>query len=429
LCTLYIIKMASAAVPQRGKYNLVAFIQAHGEVCKPPDQVETRQHGPNYDGITMTELSIPGDKFIPGLMGQMNWPDKVSPHWLGKSTESVIPGILRAAFMGTCDNPDNPDNPDNINRAFTGVIEKLKPVYAAANIQFPEGGFTVRVNPPDHQWWRLRRSWGENRRANIGEQPKREAADRYVPTASEAYGVFCVCSDHPSLQNLCLTSLKDENVSIETHEGKITSDFIAPKFFPIINMIGHDAVGGMLGAQNWIDAINTSNTNKDLQEKAIKIITKAWGDKSLYSQDLITVFQALDIGHVWLVNPTCRGLCEKNHDRGNRSPSPLRHDVPESVSPPRTRTRERTISPPPQQTSAGSGSRWPSLTSVGIGSWVSRWFTAPTASSGTGTGTGRGRGGSRKSRRKTTTTRRKITRKTKKTAYKRKSQKRYSRRK
>jgi len=96
--------------------------------------------------------------------------------------------------------------------------------------------------------WRLSRE--ENRRKTPGKQPRREAADRYIMTASEAYGVFCVCSDHPSLQNLCLTSLKNEDVLIETHEGKITSDFIAPKFFPRINMIGHDAVGGMLGAQN-----------------------------------------------------------------------------------------------------------------------------------------------------------------------------------
>jgi len=408
LCTLYIIKMASAAVPHRGKYNLVAYIQGHGLVIKPQDQVETRQHAPKYEGITMTELSIPGDQFIPGMMGPMNWPDKdVSPHWLGKSTESVIPGILRTAFMGTCNNPDNPDNPDNINDAFTGVIEKLKPVYTAAHIEFPEGGFTVRENPPDHQWWQLRRNWEENRRKTPGNLAKRLASDGYVPTVPEAYGVFGVCTDHPLLQDLCLTSLKDDVVEQETHEGKLTSDFIAPTLFPSINMIGHDATGGMLGAQNWINAIRSSEMNPDLQQTAIDIIEKATFDKTLYSQHFITVLQALDIDHVWLVNPTCRDLHEEIDARGDRSPSPLRNHGPASMSPPRPTKPQRTKSPSPP----APASRWSNF--LGL-------FKTPHDAS---------TGGSRKSRRKTTTMRRKITRKTKKTAYKRKSQKRYSRRK
>ena len=400
--------MASAAVPRRGKYNLVAYIQGHGLVIKPQDQVETRHHAPKYEGITMTELSIPGDQFIPGMMGPMNWPDEgVSPHWLGKSTESVIHGILRTAFMGTCNNPDNPDNPDNpaanINDAFTGVIEKLKPVYTAAHIEFPEGGFTVRENPPEHQWWQLRRNWEENRRKTPGKQPKRLASDGYVPTASEAYGVFGVCTDHPLLQDLCLTSLKDDVVEQETHEGELTSDFIAPTLFPKINMIGHDAHGGMLGAQNWINAIRSIKMKPDLQEPAIKIIRKATFDKTLYSQDFITVLQALDIGHVWLVNPTCRDLHEEIDDRDHRSPSPPRNKFPASISPP---PQQRTNSPPAPAPAPAPASRWSNLFGL---------FKTPHDAS---------TGGSRKSRRRTTHKRRKITRKTKKGAYKRKSQKR-----
>ena len=420
--------MASAAIPRRGQYNLVAYIQGHGLVIKPPDQVETRQHAPKYEGITMTELSIPGDPFIPGMMGPMNWPGEDSPHWLGKSTESVIPGILRTAFMGTCNNPDNQDNPAaNINDAFTGVIEKLKPVYTAAHIEFPEGGFTVRENPPEHQWWQLRRNWEENRRKTPGKQPKRSASDIYVPTASEAYGVFCVCSDHPLLQDLCLTSLKDEDVEQLTHEEKLTSDFIAPTLFPKINMIGHDADGGMLGAQNWINAIRSSKMDPGLQETAIKIqetaikiIRKATFDKTLYSQDFITVLQALDIGHVWLVNPTCRDLHEEIGAIGDRSPSPIRNPGPASMSPPRPTKPQRTKSPspPPPQTPA-SGRTWPNLFG---------WFKAPdsatAASAGSSSKGSSSKGGSRKSRRRTTHKRRKITRKTKKGAYKRKSQKR-----
>ena len=402
--------MASAAVPRRGQYNLVAYIQGHGLVIKPQDQVETRQHAPKYEGITMTELSIPGDPFIPGMMGPMNWPGEDSPHWLGKSTESVIPGILRTAFMGTCNNPDNQDNPAaNINDAFTGVIEKLKPVYTAAHIEFPEGGFTVRENPPEHQWWQLRRNWEENRRKTPGKQPKRSASDIYVPTASEAYGVFCVCTDHPFLSQFCLTSLKDEDVEQLTHEEKLTSDFIAPTLFPKINMIGHDAAGGMLGAQNWINAIRSSEIRSsemdpDLQETAIKIIRKATFDKTLYSQDFITVLQALDIGHVWLVNPTCRDLHEEIDDRDHRSPSPPRNKIPASISPPPP--QQRTNSPPAPAPAPAPASRWSNF----LG-----WFKTPHDDS---------TGGSRKSRRRTTHKRRKITRKTKKGAYKRKSQKR-----
>lgn len=396
--------MASAAVPRRGKYNLVAYIQGHGLVIKPQDQVETRHHAPKYEGITMTELSIPGDQFIPGMMGPMNWPGEDSPHWLGKSTESVIPGILRTAFMGTC---NNPDNLANINDAFTGVIEKLKPVYTAAHIEFPEGGFTVRENPPDHHWWQLRRNWGENRRKTPSSLPKRLASDGYVPTASEAYGVFGVCTDHPLLQDLCLTSLKDDVVEQETHEGELTSDFIAPTRFPKINMIGHDAAGGMLGAQNWINAIRSSEIRSSemkpgLQQTAIDIIEKAFIDKTLYSQHFITVLQALDIGHVWLVNPTCRDLHEEIDAIGDRPPSPLHNEFPASMSPPRTQQRTKSPSPPPPP----PASRWPNF----LG-----WFKTPHDAS---------TGGSRKSRRRTTHKRRKITRKTKKGAYKRKSQKR-----
>ena len=410
--------MASAAV-RPGRYNLVVYIQSHGLVLKPESQVETRQHGPNYDGLTMTELSIPGDQFIPGLMGSMSLPDEDHPHWLGKSTESVIPGILRAAFMGRC------DDPHNINQAFRGVIEELKSVYAAAGIKFKDsegglkGGFTVRENPPDHQWWQLRRKWGENRRKTPGNLPKREVSDDFVPMPMD-YGVYGVCSDHPILSQFCLTSLKDEDVLRKTEKGDFTSDFIASNLFPKINMIGHYPGGRMFGAQNWIDAIVASNTDVELKQKAIEIIEKAFIDKSLHSQHFITVLQALDIGNVWMINPTCRDLCHEIDAVVDRSPSPRRHEMPDSVSPPRTTPRTNSPSPPPPPPASSWG--WSNLFGM---------FKAPhvasTASSGTstGTGTGTGTGGSRKSLRRTTsTTRRKITRKTKKTAYKRKSQKR-----
>jgi len=412
--------MASAAAPRPrpGRYKLVAYIQAHGLVIKPEGQVETRQHGPKYEGkniiTNMTELSIPGDQFISGAMGPMKWP-KGHPHWLGRSTESVIPGILRAAFMGRC------DNPDNINDAFRRVIEDLKGVYAAARINFKdsEGGFTVRENPPDHQWWRLRRNWGETRRKTPGELPKREASDGFVPLVSEGYGVFGVCSDHPHLQNLCLTSLNDEAVVRTTQTGDVTSDFIERKLFPRINMIGHNDAGTMLGAAEWIKAINESGMDAELQAEAEYIIKKAWADKSLYSQHFNTVLQALDIGHVWLINPTCRDLCDTIDAPGmDQPPSPLRNAVPDSVSPPRT--QQRTQSPPPQ-TPPQTPPQPPA--SGRTSSNLFGLIKAP--DTGRCTGKGKDKGGSRKPRRRTTsTTRRKMTRKTKKRVYKRKSQKR-----
>jgi len=439
-----------AAAEEDPGYFFVGYVQAHGLIPKLPYQVQTRTEGPQYLGIGMRVLSIPGDQYISGMMGPMNWPPCKNRHWLGKSTDLVIPGILRNNFKGQC------DNPVDINEAFRNVITELKEVYAAARIEFPGGGFTVQDNPPDNQWWQLHGNPGENRRKTPSGLFKRAAADCYQPVISNAYGIFCVCTNHPILKHFCLTALEDKVVEQETHAGETITDIIDSKFFPQINMIGHDNAfePGPLGAANWISAIEQSKTDPGLQQKAIAIINKEYIDKSLHSQQFITVLQALGIRHAWLVNPTCRDLTENMDPIGERSPSPLRHPYPVSITPTPlgsrapSPVRARSLSPPPPSSAGGGGRSWRDLFNP-FG-----FFKAPTATPASASASAsaacpprrRSRspqlspyplsqfgpyGGSRKSRKRTThaptPTRRKITRKTKKRAYKRKSQKRNTR--
>lgn len=401
---------AAGAAVDCSKYFFVGYIEAHGLTPTGDAGVQTRQKGPQYQDITVRELSIPGDQYVSGMMGSIENPPEDMRHWWRKSNTSVTSGILRKVFKDHC------DDPDEIPEAFEEATRQLKTVYAAANIEFPDGGFTVRENSPDYQWLQLRRNPRENSRRSQRGQYKREASDYYLDMPPEGYGIFCVCTNHPYLRNFCLSAIKDNEVERETYYGTVTQDFIPSRFYPGINMIGHDNGNppGPLGAHSWMQAIRVSGTDADLQELAIRIIEKAYLDKNIHSQDFITVLRALNIGDAWLFNPACRDLCKEIVSRKCGDPlSPPHHLFPDSQftppsspspSPPRPRSRSRTPSPPPP----------PPLESPPPGRWSGfmNWFK------------GRRQGGSRKSRKGTTPTRRKITRKTKKGAYKRKSQKR-----
>ena len=441
--------MASAA-GEHPEYYLVAFIQGHGLTIDPPG-VQTRADSTDYgsgeNSINMTVLSIPGDQYVSGMMGPMNNPPEDKTHWLGKSTELVIPGTLRNAFMHKC------DKLDNIKDAFREGTEQIKTVYASANLKFPGGGFTVHVNPPEQQWWSLKGNPGEKCRKTPGQLNKRAASDGFQVMPDGAYGVFGICTNHPVLKDLCLTSITDEAVAQETYSGENTTDFIASSFYPSRNMIGHDAAGNPLGANYWIRAIDQSETDPELREKAKAIITKACFDKKLYSQHFITVLQALGIRHAWLYNPTCRDLCAKIDPICDQPPSPLRHIIPDSYttlgqqsqsslssqspsrSPSMSPSRSPSPLPSPQSPAAGGGISWPGFLNPfsyfkgpAAANLPPSPRTRPRSRSRTPTPTpgpnALSEGGSRKLRKRTTVRRKKITRKTKKRAYKKKSQKR-----
>ena len=412
-------------------YFLVVYIEAHGGTpIGGIEGVQTRRQSPQYQDITVTELSIPGDQYCSGTMAPMYDPPPGKPHWDGKSNTNVTPGILRQVFKDQC------DNPDNIPAAFEEATRQIKRTYEAAKIKFPEGGFTVRTNSPDYQFFQLHRNPKENDRSSGSGQPRRTAADFHMPMPTDGYGIFCVCTNHPVLKKFCLTAIPDDVVARETYYGEITLDFIDSKIFPTINMIGHDNSNPprRLGANNWMNAISqTEGTDEDLKKLALKIVDTAFRDKVIHSQDFVTVLRALNIGHAWSFNPACRNLCSTIEPRRFDDPLPepdnsfpnsqfTQDSQPQDSQPqdsqpqdsqPQARSRSRSGSPSPSQSQSQSQ---PSRLSKFLNFFRRSYTPSSTSTSG--------QGGSRKPRRRTTsTTRRKITRKTKKTAYKRKSQK------
>ena len=292
------------------KYFFVGYIQGHAAIPKIEGQVQTRKAAPQYDDITMIQLSIPGDQYVSTLMAPINQPPKSKHYWLGRSTEQVIPGILRDTFKERC------DNPDNINEALRVVIERLTEVYKAANITFTDG-FTVQKNPPDHHFWQLMPHPEEIARKSDGAGPRREASDRYIPLNIEECGAFCLCTNHPVLTKFSLTNLDDKEVE-QYVDGTLTTDIIPTVLFPPKNMIGHGP-GGMsspTGASNWMLAIDESDTTPELKKSAKEIIQHTYRTKTLHSQDFITVLRALNIGHAYLINTGCRDLVAVERSRG-----------------------------------------------------------------------------------------------------------------
>ena len=453
------------ALGEDGKFFFVGYIQAHGAIPTPADQIQTRSSAVQYpDDITLTVLNIPGNGYVSGSMGPMKKHLDDKPHWHYKSTELVFPGVLRDVFKDKC---DKFKCIEDITDAFLEGTEEIKRVYDAAMITFPEGGFTIQTNPRDHQWWKMKGSPGENDRKTDSQLPKRGAADYYQVMPNGAYGLGCVCSNHPVLKQLSFTTITDEEVAQITHDGKLVTDFIDPKFFPGRNMIGHNFNGKALGANEWIKAIVATGMEQTLQDEAKLIIDKAYRDKSLHLQHFITVLRALNIGHAWLYNPTCRDLCEGGKN-GTEPPSPCRHKIPDSgttyePSQPSSQSQPSSPSPPPQSPATG-GSWWSSLfsfksanphhsTTSSVEGEIPMEMSPPEApnsisppelmripvtlsnddpSNGQRAARARARSrshspkyaGSRKSRKRTTVRRKKITRKTKKRSYKKKSQKR-----
>jgi hypothetical protein len=424
-------------------YFGVFFLQAHGLIPNPPGvqtRANTLDYGSGNNSIDMKVLSIPGDQYISGKMGPMNWPPTDKPHWEGLSTELVLPGVLRGAFMGKC------DNIDDIREAFIVGTENVQVVYNAAHIKFSGGGFTEQHNPPEDQFWQLKRSPGENCRKTPSELPKRATADSFQVMPNNEYGMHCIHTDHPGLKPYCLTSIADSDIRRVSQKGH--TDIIPPRFYPSINMIGHDDAHEPqpLGARYWMSAIRGSKTDQKLKDQAIEIIMKAFNDKQLYLQHFIIVLQALGIRHAWLYNPTCRNLCEELDPTGHRPPSPLHNEFPDSST-------QRSPSPPPSPPQSPATTAPPS----GIASFISSFNPFNLFFKGVDTGsvdtdsvdtdsvdTGstpqprarddggdagadnkrRSGGGSRKTRKRTTVRRKKITRKTNKRTYKKKSQKR-----
>ena len=430
---------AAGAEEKEPEYFFVGFVQAHGLIPNPSG-VQTRTKTLDYgtgknNHIDMTVLSIAGDQYISGKMGPMYWPPPDKRHWLGLSTELVLPGVLRDAFMDKC------DNIADIREAFRVGTDNARDVYDAAHIRFIDG-FTEQHNPTEDQYWQLERSPGENCRKTPGELPKRAVADRFQVMPNNEYGMHCICTNHPGLKPWCLTSITDDEVRRVSQKGH--TDIISPRFYPSRNMIGHDDAPkpNPLGAANWISAIEVSTTDQELKKQAIEIILKAHADKKLFLQHFIIVLQALGIRHAWLYNPTCRNLCEELDPVRLRPPSPPHNEFPDSISE-RSPSLSPSPSPPPTTPPGGtsflgffnplnlfkdatgsisqprdldkaSGDEDSGYDEHGSNQQSKRYkVTVPFPG-----------GGSRKSRKRTTVRRKKITRKTKKRAYKKKSQKR-----
>ena len=171
---------AAARAVDGPPYFLVVYIEAHGGTpIGGIEGVQTRRQSPQYQGITVTELSIPGDQYCSGTMAPMYKPPPDKPHWDGKSITNMTPGILRQVFKDQC------DNPHNIPAAFEEATRQIKRTYEAAKIEFPEGGFTVRTNSPDYQFFQLHRNPGENDRSSGSGQKRRTSADYYMPMPTD----------------------------------------------------------------------------------------------------------------------------------------------------------------------------------------------------------------------------------------------------
>lgn len=371
-------------------YYFVGFIQAHALVPVHKEQRQTRTQGPSYGNLDMKVLSIPGKHYISGQMGPIYDPPESDPHWEDFSTDAVFPGVLREEFAKiSC------DNKDEIDEAFDKATERLREIYEAADIDFPDGGFTPIVNPHDHRLYQLHRNPGEQKRSDDSKLKGRAAAGDYQPVPENGYGFFCICTNHPLLQDLCLTALSDAEVTTSVN-GVDSTHFIPANLFPKRNMIGKTDIGTVpkqLGARYWKDAIERTDVPETLKKRAYTVIDKAWTDRTIQMQDLIHVLEALGIDHAWLFDPSCRDLDEDTTPRKpDEEPSPPHKPWPDSMITDLTQSQSQSISASPSPSpSPARGSR---------------------------------PGGSRKSRKRTTLKRKKNIRKTKKRAYKNKSQKR-----
>lgn len=417
-------------------YYFVGFIQAHGLV-PDPGRPQLRKEAPNYGGLKMKVLSVPGKHYISGQMGPMyELPEQDEDPWYGKSTDVVFPGILREEFFN-CD----VDGAFDKNKAFESARQRLKKVYEEyAKIKFPEGGFTIEENPSDQRVYQLHRNPGEQLRDEDGKQKGRAVAGDFQPVPENGYGVFCICTNHPELQNLSLCSVDEREIQ----------DLIIPsKLYPRRNMIGKtdEDPPGKLGAAYWKRAVDsTSSVTEEIKEHANKIIENAWSDRTIHIQDLIDVLNALNIKQAWLFDPACRDLDEDAEARlSGEAVGPREKDYPDSLitefsqspSPPPSPSQSP---PPPQPSYVNLRSKGLKQTEQNDHQWVRDDLNIPVDTNKRGKGRLRPRsvdslrdnrtdgGGSRKSRKqRSTRLRNKNTRKTKRRVHKRKSRKRNTR--
>lgn len=339
-------------------YYFVGFIQAHGLV---PDlgRPQLRTEAPDYGGLKMKVLSVPGKRYISGQMGPMyGWPE--THPWYGISTDVVFPGILRKEFFN-CD----VDGAFDKNKAFESAREHLKVVYEKyAEIEFPEGGFTIEENPSDQRFYQLHRNPGEQVRDDTSSRPlkARAGAGDFQPVPENGYGIFCICTNHPELQKLSLCSVD---------EREIQDSIIPSKLYPGRNMIGKtdEDPPRQLGAEYWKRAVDsTSSVAEETKEHARAIIDKAWSDRTIHIQDLIDVLNALNIKQAWLFDPACRDLDEGTTTRLPEMPlSPAQNSFPDSylISQSQTMTQSQTTPPGTPSRSPRSRSRSPTGTPQG----------------------------------------------------------------